>query len=182
MQKLFIIIWTCIFLCGCEVKSPSKVPATGHTITSSDIAKLLITQYGVSDTRLVFYDSKYVVMDSNWAENNSMDDFQIYLAFVGMKSAKLESSDCDKYSRAFVENLHRTFRLNTSSESAPAVAVMSYSIAPDPSNQLSRYAHAINIIIVKSEDKHKILFFEPQNGKFVELTPVEKNTISRIIF
>lgn len=146
---------------------------------SEDITKEIISSKQVldimADARIsaeffggeIILDREYGLPSEKWIES------YFYPLFWKEFSTtyRSESNDCDDFAghaRSLVQKLNN----QTSNVGKRAVAFGECHYQTDRGTH-----HAINFAIVKKNDKHEVIFFEPQNGFVVKLSEKEFNSI-----
>jgi len=172
----FVISGLCFL--GCDVQKPIT-PTTYTSIQGTFVIGYLKDLYQLEGGRVFCQDVDYTLLDKKWVKSQLVFGFNEFLQYNGVTEYKSEISDCDKYSRLFVDHATKRLRLESTSPSAPSIGVVSY-----VQQRLGKYEpHQINILLVRDENNQpSILFFEPQHKAFVTLTSIELSTITRIIF
>lgn len=157
---------------GCRRNSSVEADNSSISLGVVNIKIDINKNYDVPYDRVFLFDETYQVPSKKWVEDSIISTFPEHLRYVEITKHISEISDCDKYSRAFVEHANKILRRTKSSTNPISIGIMSY--VANFSGKLT--AHQINIILTDSG----IFFFEPQHNKFVTLSPEEIKSITRI--
>lgn len=161
-------------------KTPAQFTTTNtfttNTITPIQISKAL-EDNGVFTDNAQFPDAIYSLPSEDWVVNTFARSYASFL--FNMKSAKYvsEENDCDKFAvfaYAFAHILHH----NTPNKlTKTGLTFGEYWYMQDTGG-----GHAINIAVVKDHGTNKVIFFEPQTQKQVQLSDMEKSFVKFVRF
>lgn len=136
------------------------------TVFSDDMKKLLI-ENGFNNRNFAITDSDFALPAEQWVKTTFSSAFLNFLFKIKADIGSEEDNDCDDFALAavfFAKLLHH--RTKNKPEYTGLAFGEYYYIKAE------RGAHAINFFVT-NDNGLKILFFEPQTGKIINLTDAE---------
>lgn len=167
---LFIFLILILLTAGCGKKNNKAV--TNH-IANSDEINLAMDKAGAVTQFAFFADEKYSLPSESWIANEYSQALNSFLTSFKTSDYILEENDCDNFasmSFSFAQILHHNTPQKTAKTSL-AFGEFWYI-------RKEGGGHAINVFAVwDGENKYRIVFYEPQLQKIVQLTREEIATV-----
>jgi|TARA_R100000781_G_scaffold90496_1_gene55944 hypothetical protein len=144
-------------------------------LPKSELTRVLNAQGGINTPIIHAPDANYVLYSLDYIKGEGYTRFKDWLFKRGILGWR-HTFDCDNYAEAFrvfmqiVHSKAQTDKDDNSRKQSVAVGVIWY-------ERDGRGGHAINVIVTKVDDKLTVRFIEPQDGKEVELSKSEKESI-----
>ena len=152
---------------GCGVKKDNNV-VTSHYINFDEI-NFVMDKVGAVTSNVFFADSRYAMASEDWIINGYSKALSEFLTSFKSNEWINEENDCDNFASmafSFSQILHHN-TLNKLQKTALAMGEFWYI-------RKEGGGHAINVFIVwQNDDNYKVIFYEPQWQKVVELTKEE---------
>ena len=144
-------------------------------LPKSELIRVLNVQGGINPPIIHAPDANYVLYSLDYIKGEGYSRFKDWLFKRGILGWR-HTFDCDNYAEAFrvfmqiVHSKAQNDKDDNSRKQSVAVGVIWY-------ERDGRGGHAINIVVTKVADKLTVRFIEPQDGKEVELSKSEKESI-----
>ena len=144
-------------------------------LPKSELIRVLNVQGGINPPIIHAPDANYVLYSLDYIKGEGYSRFKDWLFKRGILGWR-HTFDCDNYAEAFrvfmqiVHSKAQADKDDNSRKQSVAVGVIWY-------ERDGRGGHAINIVVTKVDDKLTVRFIEPQDGKEVELSGSEKESI-----
>lgn len=167
MRQYILSLLAGLFLIGCSPKHPPIDES--KTLHYAELERFIVSEHGMRSSDKFYADSQFFIVNEDWVKGEFAPSFNQFLLEFRKKYAKSGISDCDNFAflAANFANFLHTSQLASSNDVGIAFGVIGY-----PRDMGG--GHAVNLIIVGSKEKPDLLFFEPQTGKFVNLSKKEK--------
>lgn len=170
-----LILLTSVFFTGCEngsAQTSTKLPSAPSKVYTTEELQNLMFRNGINTGTFLLADKNYVLTTREWIRADFSRGLTAFQFQMGIDKWVAETNDCDKFATA------ATFYAKWLSHSSPnrnvraslAFGELHYSRESDGR------AHAINFFIV-NEGELKLVFYEPQNHKIVNLTKGEQFSV-----
>jgi hypothetical protein len=168
-SKFILFAFFFLFIFGCS-KPNAKIPNNPHQLTQSQIVDFIERTNNITPFMgKVLADSVYSLPTREWISttySTSLDKF--FFSLGNLKWAE-DSHDCDNFAVGglfWAQQLHASMYAKTG-KSGLAVGEFWYT-RDDLVN------HAINIFIIFEDNQYKLVFYDPQLFKIVQLSDVEQ--------
>lgn len=162
----FIAFILFLMFAGCGKKSNNTV--TTHYINSDEI-NFVMDKNGAVTLNVFFADSRYAMASEDWIINGYSKALNEFLYSFKSNQWINEENDCDNFASmafSFAQILHHN-TINKLQKTALAMGEFWYI-------KKEGGGHAINVFIVwQNDENYKVIFYEPQWQKIIELTKEE---------
>ncbi len=150
------------------------------TYTKRKLENILKKNFTNKDCDFYLNDQSYAVMDASWIKTECYKGYRKWLDLAGIDKWKT-NWDCDNFAQSFkmyVNLLHaranpETFTSTHKSGNKNACDARAAGVGVIFFKNSDRSAHAINVVATEEDE---VLFFEPDDGDFLNLSDKHKET------
>lgn len=168
-----------LFIFGYEkIQSGKSITINQSSLVKVDVNQLtsILSAEKINPNILYFYDGKYSLVSRRWIRDTVSGKYEYFLRKLNIHTYKKDTNDCDDFVRAFYLFSRIEYKnVVKPSDSNICVGEFVYS-------KTSGEVHAINIVVVLTDNVPEVLFYEPQTFSFINLTDLEKRSAKFVVF
>jgi len=159
-------------------KTKNSVTIQQSSLVTLNVNQLtsILSAENINPEILYFFDKEYSLVSKSWIRDTVSGKYEYFLKKLNIHIYKKETNDCDDFVIAFYIFSRIEYKAAVKSyNSNICVGEFVYS-------KTSGEVHAINIIVVLTENVPEVLFYEPQTFSFINLTDLEKRSAKFVVF